>query len=166
MRKVHLLALMTMLSLAAVACGGDNDITPRAGDTTSPGGTLPQPTANSSPLNNQGTMDATAMSKFSLELELDDSYFKPTFIKGTAGQTLNIELENEGPLPHTFTISALNVDHQVAPGTTVEIDLTLPSGTTDVAFFCRFHAGGGMRGAFFFGAAPTALSTNPEQDPY
>jgi plastocyanin len=162
-RKVQLLALMTMLSLAAVACGGDNDTTPRAGGTTSPGGTSPQPTANS-PLNNQGTMDATGMSKFSLEL--DDSYFKPTFIKGTAGQTLNIELENEGSLPHTFTISALNVDHQVAPGTTVEIDLTLPSGTTDVAFFCRFHVGGGMRGAFFFGAAPTALSTNPEQDPY
>ena len=164
MRKVQLLALMTMLSLAAVACGGDNDTTPRAGGTTSPGGTSPQPTANSSPLNNEGTIDATAMSKFSLEL--DDSYFKPTFIKAKAGQTFNIELENEGALPHTFTISALSVDHQVAPGTTVEIDLTLPSGTNDVAYFCRFHVGGGMRGAFFFGGTPSALSTNPEQDPY
>lgn len=163
MRKAQLLALMTVLALAAVACGGDND-SPRAGGTTSPGGTSPQPTANSSPLNNQGTMDATAMSKFSLEL--DDQYFKPTFIKATAEQTFNIELENEGALPHTFTISSLNVDNEVAPGTTVEIDLTLPSGTTDLAFVCRFHVGGGMRGAFFFGAAPTTLSTNPEQDPY
>ena len=164
MRKVQLLALMTMLSLAAVACGGDNDTTPRAGGTTSPGGTSPQPTANSSPLNNQGTMDATAMSKFSLEL--DDSYFKPTFIKAKGGQTFNIELENEGSLPHTFTITSLNLDKEVAPGTTVEIDLTLPAGTDDLAFVCRFHVGGGMRGAFFFGAAPSAFATPPEQDPY
>ena len=163
MPKTKLLVLVTVLSLAAVACGGDNN-SPRAGGTTSPGGTSPQPTANSSPLTNQGTMDATSMSKFSLEL--DDQYFKPTFIKATAGQTFNIELENEGALPHTFTITALNLDKEVAPGTTVEIDLTLPSGTTDVAFVCRFHVAGGMRGAFFFGAAPTAVSTNPEQDPY
>jgi plastocyanin len=163
MRRAQLFALMTLLSLAAVACGGDNT-TPGAGGTTPPGGTSPQPTANSSPLNNEGTIDATAMSKFSLEL--DDRYFKPTFIKAKAGQTFNIELENEGALPHTFTITALNVDEEVAPGTTMEIDLTLPSGTADVAFFCRFHVGAGMRGAFFFGSAPSALPADSEPDPY
>jgi plastocyanin len=164
MPKTKLLVLVTVLSLAAVACGGDNT-TPGAGGTTSPGGTSPQPTANSTPLNNQGTTDATAMSKFSVEL--DDYYFKPTFIKAKPGQTLNIELEQEGSNAHTFTITALNIDHQlIAKGEKKEINLTLPAGTTDVEFFCRFHGSDGMRGAFFFGAAPAALSTNPEQDPY
>ena len=164
MRKVRLLALMTIFALVAVACGGDNNA-PGAGGTTSPGGTSPQPAANSSPLNNKGTLDATAMSEFSIEL--DDYYFNPTFIKAKPGQTLNIELEQEGSNTHTFTITALNIDYQlIAKGEKKEFNLTLPAGTTDVEFFCRYHGSAGMRGAFFFGGTPSALSTNPEQDPY
>ena len=151
MRKAHLLALMTVLSLAAVACGGDDATTPGAGDATSPG-TSPQATST---INNQGQLDATGMPSFSIEL--GDNYFKPTFIKGTPGQALNIELENEGANPHTFTIASLNIDHQVAAGQKLEINLTLPQGgSADVAFVCRFHEALGMRGAFFFGAAPSA----------
>ncbi|MEX2555264.1 MAG: cupredoxin domain-containing protein [Actinomycetota bacterium] len=162
MPKTKLLVLVTVLTLAAVACGGDNS-TPSAGGTTQSPGTSPQPTAN--PINTEGTIDATAISEFSIEL--DDYYFKPTFIKVRPGQTLNIELEQEGANAHTFTITALNIDHQlIARGEKKEINLTLPTGTTDVVFFCRFHGSGGMRGAFFFGAAPSAISTPPEQDPY
>jgi plastocyanin len=165
MRRAQLFALMSVLALAGVACGGDNDTTPSAGGTTPPGGTSPQPTANSSPLTNEGTMDATAQNSFSIEL--DDNYFKPTFIKVTSGQTLNIELESEGSNSHTFTITALNIDQELAAGEKKEIDITLPSGTTDIAFFCRFHGSGGMRGGFFFGSAPTAAdSVDDEPDPY
>ena len=162
MRRGSMLALITVLSLAAVACGGDDTTTPSAGGTTSPGGTSPQPTA----INNQGQLDATNMSAFSIEL--DDNYFKPTFIKAKPGQALNIELEAEGANPHTFTITALNIDHQLAAGEKKEINLTLPAGTNDVAFFCRFHGSGGMRGAFFFGSAPQAASpaVTDEPDPY
>ncbi|MGH2785502.1 MAG: cupredoxin domain-containing protein [Actinomycetota bacterium] len=165
MRRGQLLASMIVLALAAVACGGDNT-TPSAGGTTSPGGTSPQPTANAS-INNQGQLDATGMSGFSIEL--DDNYFKPTFIKAKSGQALNIELESEGSNPHTFTITALNIDQQLAAGEKKEIDITLPAGTTDVVFFCRFHGSIGMQGAFFFGSAPSAAGSSGADytpDPY
>ncbi|HJR19633.1 MAG TPA: cupredoxin domain-containing protein [Actinomycetota bacterium] len=166
MRRGQLLASMIILSLAAVACGGDNTTTPSAGGTTSPGATPPQPSANPS-INNQGQLDATGMSAFSIEL--DDNYFKPTFIKAKTGQTLNIELEAEGASAHTFTITAMNIDHELAAGEKKEINLTLPAGTTDIAFFCRFHGSIGMQGAFFFGSAPTAAGSSGSDytpDPY
>lgn len=163
MRRAKLLACMTVLVLAAVACGGDES--PSAGGTTQSPGTSPQPTANPS-INNKGQLDATSMSGFSIEI--DDYYFKPTFIKARPGQTLNIELEQEGANTHTFTITALNVDYQlIAKGEKKEITVTLPSGTSDVVFFCRFHGSSGMQGAFFFGNAPTTAGAGPgEPDPY
>jgi plastocyanin len=157
MPKAKLLVLVTVLSLAAVACGGDDNTTPSAGGTTSPGGSSPQPSA--SPLNNEGSLDATGMNSFSIEL--DDNYFKPTFIKVKPGQTLNIELESEGGNQHTFTITSMNVNEQIAPGEKKEIDLTIPAGTEDVQFFCAIHVSLGMRGGFFFGSAPTSATGAP-----
>ena len=160
MRKAKHLALISIFALAVVACGDDNTTTPSAGGTTSPGGTSPQPTVN-----NQGQLDATSMSGFSIEL--DDNYFKPTYIKAKPGQTLNIELESEGTVPHTFTLTALNLDHQLAAGEKKEITLTLPSGSTDVVFFCSFHGSSGMQGAFFFGSAPSTAGSPTDTDgPY
>ena len=152
MRKAKQLALISIFALAVVACGDDTTTTPRAGGTTSPGGTSPQPTVN-----DQGRLDATAMSEFSIEM--DDYYFKPTYIKAKPGQTLNIELEQEGANAHTFTITSLNIDHQlIANGEKKEITITLPSGSTDIVFFCRFHGSSGMQGAFFFGSAPATTT--------
>ncbi len=156
MPKRKLLALITVLGLAAGACGG-GATTPSAGGTTSPGASPPQPSAG--PLNNEGTLDATAMNGFSLEL--DDNYFKPTFIKVKPGQVLNIELQSEGANPHTFTITALNVNEQIAAGEKKEIDVTIPAGTADVQFFCAIHVSLGMRGAFYFGSAPTSGTGRP-----
>ncbi|MGH2728644.1 MAG: cupredoxin domain-containing protein, partial [Actinomycetota bacterium] len=157
MPKAKLLALMTVFALAAVACGGDN--TPSAGGTTSPGASSPQPSA--SPLNNEGTLDATGMNKFSLGL--DDNYFRPTFIKVKPGQVLNIELESEGANQHTFTITALGVNEQIAAGEKKEVDITIPAGTQDVQFFCAIHVSLGMRGGFFFGSAPTSATSVPAE---
>ena len=157
MAKAKLLAAMTLLALAAVACGGDDNTTPSAGGTTPPGASSPQPSA--SPLNDKGTLDATAMNSFSIEI--DDNYFKPTFIKVKPGQVLNIELESEGGNQHTFTITALNVNEQIAPGEKKEIDVTIPAGTEDVQFFCAIHVSLGMRGGFFFGSAPTSATGAP-----
>lgn len=157
MRKLQILALIGALALAIAACS-DNPTTPSGGGTTSP-------TPTGSPLNNMGTTDVTGMSSFSIEL--DDRYFKPTFFKATPGQKLNIELENEGTLPHNFTIDALSeADYTVQPGTKMEIDLALPSGTSDVAFYCKFHVTNGMRGAFFFGATPSSVGYTPSGSTY
>ena len=157
MRRARLFALISVILLAVVACGDDNTTTPSAGGTTPPGGTSPQPTVN-----NQGRLDATGMSSFSIEI--DDNYFKPTYIKGKPGQALNIELESEGANPHTFTLTALSIDQELAAGEKTEITITLPSGTTDVVFFCRFHGSAGMQGAFFFGSAPSTAGSPTDTD--
>jgi plastocyanin len=142
MHRLRLFALAAVLALAAASCGDD----------TTPGSQSSTPaTSNATPLTNQGTTDVASMTNFTIEL--DDNYFKPTFMKVKDGQKLSLELENEGSTQHTFTITALNIDQTIDPGAKKEIEITF-SGSSDVAFFCQFHSAGGMRGAFFFGSAP------------
>jgi plastocyanin len=134
---------VAVLALTGAACGDD---------TTSPSSQSSTPPATSStPLTNQGTTDAASMTDFTIEM--DDFYFKPTFIKVKDGQKLSLELQNEGAAQHTFTITGLNIDQTIDPGAKKDVEITF-SGSSDVAFFCRFHGSGGMRGAFFFGSAP------------
>ena len=145
MHRLRFFVVIAVLALAAAACGDDTPTVP-SGQSSTPAG------STASPLTNKGTKDVSSMSDFTIEQ--DDNYFEPTFMKVKDGQKLSIELENEGSNQHTFTITGLNIDQTVDPGQKKEIEITF-SGTTDIAFFCRFHGAGGMRGAFFFGSAPT-----------
>ena len=56
-------------------------------------------------------------------------------------------MNNEGDSTHTFTIDGLGVDQELKPGESADIDVTLPASGT-VAYYCRFHKGQGMQGAF------------------
>jgi len=153
MRTLRMLTLAVSLAALLAACGGnDNAGAPKAGG---PGTGAGSP---GSTINNQGTGELSSDGK--LTLEMDDRYFKPTFIKAMPGQTVNLGLENEGELPHNFTLTAANQDETVQPGGKKEITFTLPQ-TGDVAFFCKFHAEQGMRGAFFFGSAPSSSTGSP-----
>ena len=67
-------------------------------------------------VNVKGTKDVSSKSTAKLDMELDDKYFAPTFIKAKAGEKITLEMENEGSLPHTFTSDGLAVDEQVDPG--------------------------------------------------
>ena len=99
-------------------------------------------------VNKGETGDATSGT---LEVELDDFYFGPTYIKAMPGQTIKLHLSNEGKTDHTFTSSALNVDQQLSPGQAADVTVTMPmSGATQ--FHCRFHESSGMQGAFYFNA--------------
>lgn len=81
------------------------------------------------------------------ELELDDNYFKPTFMRVDAGKKLTLDMHNDGAMKHTFTSRSLNVDVELQPGERRSVEITTPpSGTTE--FDCTFHQEGGMRGAF------------------
>ena len=149
MLRLRFLALIAVLALAVAACGNDNPTTPSSQSSTPTGG------STSAPITNKGTKDVSTMSNFTIEQ--DDNYFEPTFMKVKDGQKLSIELENEGSNQHTFTIDSLNIDQVVDPGQKKEIEITF-TGANDIAFYCRFHGAGGMRGAFFFGSAPSAAS--------
>lgn len=158
MAKQRTLITVAVLALLAVACGGD-DVTPGGAGTTPP---VSSPAAT--PLNNKGTADAaTETEDFEVELDNEGSenYFKPTFIKVKPGQVLKLELKNEGSNPHTFTITSLQINKQLAPGQRDTVTVTFPAaGGADVGFFCNFHASLGMRGAFFFGATPQTAGSS------
>ena len=123
------------------------------------------PTATKPPVKLEGKVNdkGTKTAKDNeIEVEQDDFYFEPTFIKAKKGTTLKVELENEGNTAHTFTIDSLNVDKEVQPGKKATVKVKVPS-TGSVAFYCRFHQGQGMQGAIFSkaGAAiATAKSTS------
>jgi len=144
MRKLVVAVMMLMLGLAA--CGSDNSGS--SSDTTAKAdsGSSSAPVQLPGKVTNKGTKDATGASK--LEVEADDFYFSPTFIKATPGQKLTIELKNEGSATHTFTSTELGVDKELKPDETASVDITVPTADA-VAFFCRFHQSSGMQGAVF-----------------
>ena len=133
MRKI--LILLGAVAVFVAGCGGDS-----SGSST--------PVKLSGNTTNKGTKDLTGSQ---IDLEADDFYFNPTFIKGgTPGSTITVKLKNEGQNPHTFTSTALGVDEQVNAGESKDVTITLPqSGASE--FHCRFHQqSNGMQGSFFF----------------
>jgi plastocyanin len=153
MRKLVVAALLMTLSLAA--CGSDDKTTDATDTTVGDTATTAAgaPVTLSGKVTDKGTTDASG--KDELEVEADDFYFKPTFIKVTAGQKLTLELKNEGATAHTFTSPELGVDKELKPDESATVEITMPSADA-VAFYCRFHQGGGMQGAVFTKEGATA----------
>jgi plastocyanin len=107
-------------------------------------------------VNVKGTKDISSKKFTSIEIEADDYYFEPTFVKVQPGEKVRITLENEGSAAHTFTSDALSIDQDVAAGKKVKFSITVPSDGTAFAFHCSFHQSMGMQGAFFTKAGGTA----------
>jgi plastocyanin len=149
MRRI--IALLAALLVVLVTACGDDD-----GGGGSSGGGSDTPVELSGEVTNEGEADVAADGDaVDLEVELDDFYFKPTFIKAKEGQTITVELRNEGQTNHTFTNDDLGIDEEVAPDDTATVEVTVPADT--FAFYCRFHQGRGMQGAIYTeaGAAVT-----------
>jgi YVTN family beta-propeller protein len=105
-----------------------------------------------------GTKDVSGQA--AVEVEADDYYFSPTFIRGVPGQTLTLEIENESSTMHNLSVPGQAVDRDVPPKQTVRVDVVFPASGV-VAFHCKFHSALGMNGELLAGeAAPQALSQN------
>jgi plastocyanin len=111
-------------------------------------------------VNFKGTKDVSSKSKATVEQELDDKYFEPTFIKAKAGEKITFKVENEGSLPHTFTSDDLSVDKQVNPGQSAKFTVTVPSSGAVFQFHCSFHEAEGMAGGVYTKAGASASSSN------
>ena len=136
--------------LAVTACGGygGDDESEESGSTTIAG--------MSAELH--GTKDVSGETG-KVEIEMYDDYFEPTVLKGKPGQTVTLELKNEGENPHTLTISDKGVDQEVQPADEAEVDVTFPA-SGQLAFVCRVHESKGMVGALEVSGGSSSTKTN------
>lgn len=143
------LALLLAMVLLMAACGGDSTEvggsptetgTPTETGSPTEGGTI---TIAGREANDHGSLSVSGQDE--IDLELDDFYFEPTLLQGQAGQSLTIELRNEGTAPHNFSLTEQNVDQDLEAGEDAKVTVTFPD-SGELAFFCKFHSGQGMVG--------------------
>jgi plastocyanin len=119
---------------------------------------------------NKGSADVSSKSSATLEVEMDDFYFKPTFIKAKAGEKITIKAENEGDTDHTFTSDDLSVNKTLAPGKSAKFTVTVPSDGAVFQFHCDFHEAMGMAGAVYTkagsSASPAATNSSSSSGSY
>lgn len=142
------------LALTLTACGKDSNTKVSASDQA--------PVSLPGKLTDKGRVDLSGKGAAATqEIEADDNYFKPTFIKAAPGAVLTIELKNEGKNPHTFSVDDGQVDQQLAPGSSKTVKVTVPM-TGSLRFHCNFHGNMGMQGAIYTakaGATATTVAT-------
>jgi plastocyanin len=150
--------IVMVAALVLGSCGDDDgaDVRESGSGPASESGTASGSASGSAsgepPVSLEGTVSDHGVGEVEgdeLELELDDNYFGPTFVRGTPGQQVTVQLVNEGATTHTFTSDPLGVDEQVDADAESSVSLTLPDEGA-VEFYCRFHEAQGMKGAFFF----------------
>ena len=111
--------------------------------TAAPGKKSKTVTVNGVTYADHGTKDVRKLSE--LELEADDYYFAPTFLRGNPGQKLTLMMESEASTLHNITILALGIDKDIPPKGKVRLDVTFPASGV-LTFYCKFHGPLGMKG--------------------
>lgn len=106
-------ALLASLSLLA-ACGSDE----------------PDPSGN-------GSEDGPQQSGV-VRLVIQDFSFSPNELSIDAGDSVDIEITNEGEAPHTFTADNFPVDERLEPGATATVTIT-PSEEGESEWRCTIH---------------------------
>ena len=96
-----------------------------------------------------------------VDLEADEYYFEPAFLRGTPGQKLKLEIENESNTLHSFTIPEQNLDMDIPPKGKIVIEVTFPQSGL-VRFFCKFHSALGMEGELLTGDAKPQAVRSPK----
>lgn len=113
----------------------------------------------------EGRKDVSKKSKATVEVELEDMYFNPTFIKAKPGEKITFKVKNTGKLPHTFTSDTLSVDKQLSPGASTKFTVKVPKTGTVFQFHCQFHQASGMVGAVYTKAARATTTTSLSSAP-
>ena len=69
-----------------------------------------------------------------VDLEADEYYFEPALLRGTPGQKLKLEIENESGTRHNFSIPEQSLDMDIPPKGKVVVELTFPQ--SGLVSFC------------------------------
>jgi YVTN family beta-propeller protein len=115
------------------------------------GATAPTPAHRTMTISDHGTLEVKGQS--TVALEADEYYFQPTFLQGTPGQRLQLEIENESGTLHNISLPEQRLDMDIPPKSKVIVEVVFPA-SGSVRFFCKFHEALGMHGALRVGDAP------------
>ena len=144
----RIMVMVLALSLVAAACSKKSNSGSGGGPSGGSSGGGGSITIGSDKATNKGTQDISGMSSFELELDNDNGqfYFKPTVLKGTAGQQLTLTLKNEGNTVHNFSLVGSEANGMdVQAGQEGSVQVTVPQ-SGFVEFFCKYHRSLGMVG--------------------
>src|SRR5947208_4336894 len=141
---VQFCVVMAALTMLAAACSSSSSAASSASGSTSGSSKI---TIGSDQANDHGTQDATGKTTFEIEADNDSSgyYFNPTILQGSAGQSITLEIKNDGSVQHNFSITSMNVNVTIQPSASQEVKVTVPQ-TGTVEYFCSFHHALGMAG--------------------
>jgi plastocyanin len=155
--RFSLSAILPMLVaiLAIAGCGGDDNKSTNAATTNT------TPTATTGEPNSGEDHGTESFAGGSGEVELDDFYFKPTTIQGKPGQSVTLELKNEGKEEHNFSISSQHIDKDIEAGESDIVKVKVPKSGT-VQFFCSYHKAQGMVGTLATGSGGSSSSSGSD----
>jgi plastocyanin len=143
-RTFVLFSATAVALIMLAACSSSSSTAAQTSGSSSSSGKI---TIGSDQANDHGTEDATGKATFEIEATNDTSgyFFKPTILQGSGGQSITLEIKNDGSVPHNFSITSMNVNVTVQPGASQEVKVTFPQ-TGTVEYFCSFHHALGMAG--------------------
>ena len=141
-RTFVLFSVAAVALITLTACSSSSSTAPPGSGSSS--GKI---TIGSDQANDHGTEDATGKTTFSIEASNDSSgyFFKPTILEGSGGQSITLEIKNDGSVLHNFSITSMNVNINIEPGASQEVKVTFPQSGT-VEYFCSIHHALGMAG--------------------
>src|SRR5215212_3063548 len=106
---------------------------------------------------------ATTAAAMTIDVVARDIFFEPKEVTIPANTDVTVNVPNEGVTPHNFSIDALNIDVDIAPGAREAVVINAPAG--EYAFYCNVpgHKEAGMVGTLIVSedaaAAPAGQAT-------
>ena len=142
MKNSYKLVFAAMLAAGLVGCGKE-EAKPAPKADAAPAEPTVTVTIAGVAYTDHGSRDISALRV--VKMEADDYYFGPTFLRGKPGQRVRLRIENESGTLHNITIAGQQVDRDILPKQTIEVDVTMPASGA-VTFTCKFHGPLGMNG--------------------
>jgi uncharacterized cupredoxin-like copper-binding protein len=109
------------------------------------------------------TEDETTTAATAIDVVSYDIYFEPSEVTIPANTDVTVNLPNDGVTPHNFSIDALGIDVDIAPGATEQVVINAPAG--EYEYYCNVpgHKQAGMVGTLIVSedaaAAPAEAAT-------
>jgi uncharacterized cupredoxin-like copper-binding protein/mono/diheme cytochrome c family protein len=146
----------------AIAAAGGYPTFPPPPQSAAPSAPTPAP-GGATPTASGGENAGQAAASDQFTIEAHDIFFQPKEIEIPADQEVTLLLPNLGVSAHNFSIDALKISVDIAPGETKEVKIKAPAGTYE--FYCNVpgHREAGMVGTLVarpMSSADTAATAN------